>query len=1247
MTQTNKFEDLTPSYDVELGLYKDALDEAFNNKKVRNIAITGSYGSGKSSLIETYKREKKLPAIHISLAHFEREEETDQDNIINILEGKIINQLVQQINPDDIPQTRFKIKKEINEKRIKKFLYVILVIVICLIINICFENWKDLIIGISRELELPYLLFFCSYFFQIVTFLCLLSSLIYIIYNVVLIQKNKQLVKKAVVKDIEIEVFDESNDSFFDKYLNEVLYIFINSKINTFVFEDMDRYNDNYIFEKLKEINTLVNNKVNNRVIRFVYLLKDDTFISKDRTKFFDFIIPVIPVVDSSNSYNKLKERFQKNGILDQFDQNFLSDISLYIDEYRILKNICNEYLIYDSKLNVIDLDPNKLFAMIVYKNIFPKDFSMLQMNLGYVKEVFDKKTKITEVIESNLREEIENLKTELSTTKDIRQNEIDELDATYFVLPDNLKIDSTDLEDISNGVELIKMIKSNNYDVDEYGRNGFFISEKNLKNNFNKLLEIPEYKKKFDILTKGKANEIQRIDKELIVKRNELEQIKRKSLSELINRDNKEEIFNNKVDENNEDDKNDKYLYIKKSPYFDLLKYIINNGYINENTYFDYMSYFYPNGISQNDKIFLRSITDQKALDYDYRIDSPIKVYKRINKKYYLDPEVLNNSLLSYLLSADKEDELLKINQLLKTNNNLDFITQYFDTYINTDKFCFYFLNDSEVIRKIVLKEEIKAVEMIKYALSFNDLELDENTIDFINDHSEIADGYKIVYDKYSYIEYINNTKDETLKQRITENIGDKLVNNLKNNKIKFTHIDFQKVDLSFLEIIYKNHCYDISFDHVKQMMEYFYKLSSDCDYYSKNATLVFSNKEQSLYQYIIENPNTYLNMILNSSNNKINDNEEVVIEILNMNNLENNLKESYIERLDTKVTNISSVDSELWDSLLINRKVYETEDNIIRYFNEYQELDDVLIDFINLFEKEIIFDFSKIEEKYGEEIRSKFFNKIVKCNELKDKQYNSIFKNCNRYYKYFSIENLNEDKVDILIRCKVIRMNSETLIFMRKEYSNNIGNYLDNYSNDYYDLIIDNIQLFDYDELLYILESNQFSVLQKTNLMDCTDRTITYSFNYLDKVKIDILANHLDEDDYQLISDGFNNETDDVKNKISEVFNGNLSIVISKNISMNQELLFNLFDEYEINENRKLLLINNSIEKYDFDSIRKCFEYISGENFNDIFMGKNPKITINDTNESILHILKSKEIVSSFKEENDYYRVYIKHRK
>ena len=92
MKISNKFEDLAPSHDVELGLYKEALDEAFENKKVKNIAITGSYGSGKSSLIETYKKEKKLNVIHISLSHFERDIDISLDQMVNILEGKIISE---------------------------------------------------------------------------------------------------------------------------------------------------------------------------------------------------------------------------------------------------------------------------------------------------------------------------------------------------------------------------------------------------------------------------------------------------------------------------------------------------------------------------------------------------------------------------------------------------------------------------------------------------------------------------------------------------------------------------------------------------------------------------------------------------------------------------------------------------------------------------------------------------------------------------------------------------------------------------------------------------------------------------------------------------------------------------------------------------------------------------------------------------------------------------------------------------
>ncbi len=51
--QTPVFEKLTPIADSDLGIYEEALDYVFqsNNKDVRNIALTGAYGAGKSSVL--------------------------------------------------------------------------------------------------------------------------------------------------------------------------------------------------------------------------------------------------------------------------------------------------------------------------------------------------------------------------------------------------------------------------------------------------------------------------------------------------------------------------------------------------------------------------------------------------------------------------------------------------------------------------------------------------------------------------------------------------------------------------------------------------------------------------------------------------------------------------------------------------------------------------------------------------------------------------------------------------------------------------------------------------------------------------------------------------------------------------------------------------------------------------------------------------------------------------------------------
>ena len=157
------------------------------------------------------------------------------------------------------------------------------------------------------------------------------------------------------------------------------MYLFENSQTDVIVFEDMDRFEMNRIFERLREVNTLANIQLakqqSGKTLRFFYLLRDDVFVSKDRTKFFDYIIPIVPVVDGTNSYDQFIEHLNRNDLTEKFEKKFLQGISLYIDDMRLLKNVCNEFLVYYHRLNTTELNFNKMFAMITYKNLFQRDF--------------------------------------------------------------------------------------------------------------------------------------------------------------------------------------------------------------------------------------------------------------------------------------------------------------------------------------------------------------------------------------------------------------------------------------------------------------------------------------------------------------------------------------------------------------------------------------------------------------------------------------------------------------------------------------------------------------------------------------------------------------------------------------------------------------------------------------------------------------------------------------------------------
>jgi len=68
------FTDLTPIDNADPdGTYAKALSFALRNTRIKNIALSGPYGSGKSSIIRTYEKNSNYKFLNISLASFKED----------------------------------------------------------------------------------------------------------------------------------------------------------------------------------------------------------------------------------------------------------------------------------------------------------------------------------------------------------------------------------------------------------------------------------------------------------------------------------------------------------------------------------------------------------------------------------------------------------------------------------------------------------------------------------------------------------------------------------------------------------------------------------------------------------------------------------------------------------------------------------------------------------------------------------------------------------------------------------------------------------------------------------------------------------------------------------------------------------------------------------------------------------------------------------------------------------------------
>lgn len=341
---------LTPIQDAdEDKVYTEMLAYAVSQQDINNIAITGPYGSGKSSVILTFQKSNpQWNYLNISLATFKdhNKEIESKDIDIETIEKSILQQLFYTVDQKTIPKSRLKRIETITIwDLIQKTIFIILwglsFLIAFLPENKLFEKFEIIKI-INQPIQQISLIAFLAF--------CIIGLFLGLKY----IERVKEF--KFKFHNSEIILNNNNNESILNKHLDEILYFFERTKFEIIIIEDLDRFENTEIFIRLRELNTLINNSQQiKRHIIFLYAIRDNMFIDKDRSKFFDFIVPIIPVINPTNAYDLIRKNYINENINkelnNQIDDIFLNQISLYFDDLRLVTNIFNEFELYVKKI--------------------------------------------------------------------------------------------------------------------------------------------------------------------------------------------------------------------------------------------------------------------------------------------------------------------------------------------------------------------------------------------------------------------------------------------------------------------------------------------------------------------------------------------------------------------------------------------------------------------------------------------------------------------------------------------------------------------------------------------------------------------------------------------------------------------------------------------------------------------------------------------------------------------------------
>lgn len=426
---------LTPQYsELEHGKYVSALESALLDDDIHNIALSGNYGVGKSSILKELAMRHDKRVVELSLSTLSPAQDAELDDAIpaqattptNRIQQEIVKQLLYRENPNKTPASRF---HRIESFQLRREILAFSLLGLILAVAFLLAGWTTKIAATFTILSS------IGIWTHLVIWGAATSSLLFFRW----VSYGKLHIKQFSAGAATVTL-DENSVSYFDQYLDEIIYFFEVSKRDVVIFEDIDRFDDSHIFETLRALNTLLNRSPQiRRTIRFIYAIRDSIFdqsaltktetsglddlpeaadpaeaeiVRANRTKFFDLIIPVVPFITHRSARNLATKLLSE--IEHDVDLELLDTAIRYVPDMRLLKNTLNEFLVFRDRIfsgdgKNLNLDETQLFAMMLYKSTNQMDFENIRLGKSNLDKLYGISRKLVseniEQLESRRRE--------------------------------------------------------------------------------------------------------------------------------------------------------------------------------------------------------------------------------------------------------------------------------------------------------------------------------------------------------------------------------------------------------------------------------------------------------------------------------------------------------------------------------------------------------------------------------------------------------------------------------------------------------------------------------------------------------------------------------------------------------------------------------------------------------------------------------------------------------------------------